>query len=306
MEILKKWGPRAVPEAGPVIAGVGLAYEGYEAYHGTFSKNRSGYIRRTRGKGALSRGELRRGKIRLRSTARSRARPRAVYAKSTTRTRMPRRMSARWRRGRARYVRKWYGKRRGRPRYRRPRGRYRSRRKPVRLRVHPLGFPKTHTIKMRLLAQTHAVTVDGGWGAIIARPADCYDPMRHQGAQTSLATAFTGGSGNHNKLAWYDKTHTGITELSMQPYGWDQWALTPYTDFMVLGSKTTITMAKGAFSDTGDNFIAGWTGLFPETDWVTSVEYPVRFVVRNTAGNTVFCTLEELITLFETYDNSTL
>jgi hypothetical protein len=48
------------------------------------------------------------------------------------------------------------------------------------------------------------------------------------------------------------------------------------------------------------------SNVIPRTEWVTASEFPARFIVRNKAGTTLFCTLDELVNLFATYDNSSL
>ncbi len=140
------------------------------------------------------------------------------------------------------------------------------------LRLHPLGYPRTHKLKMRMTVQAHLVTVAASWGYVVFEPCNIVNGMRHSGAAAAgnaatPADTSAWGSVNHLKLAWYNKDHTGTTAITKQPYGLDQWLdSAPYSKIQVLGAKITVIIAKGAFADSGDNFIGGFTSLHAESD----------------------------------------
>ncbi len=180
--------------------------------------------------------------------------PMPRYRRRTARRKMP------YRRGRKR-----------RSSYRRRRSSYRRYKRPrMKLLLHPGGWPKTHTLKLRTFVQGHIQSTAGGWNYITFEPAQISDPFRHSGdaaAGNAATPANTSGWGsvNHLKAGWYDKVTTTAVALTKQPFGYDQWEATPYTSYQVLGAKITVQLAKGTFDDSaGENMMVGFTKLYPE------------------------------------------
>lgn len=138
---------------------------------------------------------------------------------------------------------------------RRRRSIYRRRRRVKRthhLRLLPGGFPQSKKVKLRVLKQCAIGTPDTttGWGYIIFRPADPYNPFLS-------FDATEGAGGVHRNLLFTLKNGTSITPKP-QPFGWDDWAAI-YPNYVVLGSKITINFVQGSNSATNTTqFVAGW------------------------------------------------
>ncbi len=192
--------------------------------------------------------------------------------------------AARFRRGRAAHVRRWQASRATagrtnnsmpRPRRRR-RGRYarkyarrssafrrfrrrrRGLRKIVRRRLplYPGGFPRTHKIRLRAMNQMTITPIQQQWGFIRFRPASMLNPVFGFGPQDLVAYA------PHAKMKFYDKVNALPTTATInQPYGYDDWLSSgnQYGRYVVLGSKTSITITPNNVDSTGQsNWLAGW------------------------------------------------
>ncbi len=203
------------------------------------------------------------------------------------RGRRPRRNTMpRYRRRRRSYKRP-YRKGRGRGRYRRGKVRaYRRRAMRRGLRLYAAGFPKTHLVRLRAIAQTRIETIKGGWGAIIFEPNNAHRPFKH------MRNAVANGAGTYvtssqRLLQWTDKTEnepggTGgqTTALTLrQPYGWDQVlnADGHYKRWMVVGSKITLNFKEGDQDRASTNNLIGG---FTKTNWFTDTNMPQSFATK--------------------------
>lgn len=139
------------------------------------------------------------------------------------------------------------------------------------LRLYPGGFPETHIIKLRLIAQTRFQSLQGSWVVFMFKPSDPVQPLQFLETHTSGAVGVgTYITANQIFGRWTAKENTTTpTDVlkTRQPYGWDQWqteATRPYAKALVLGSKITLNFREGSQTATGtQNFKAGFAkGLF--------------------------------------------